>query len=32
MHDRARLDGIVVRNPFGQRTLAGDLRPLLGQT
>ena len=32
MHDGAKLDGIVVRNPFGQRTLAEDLRPLLGLT
>jgi predicted nucleic acid-binding protein len=30
MHDGAELDGIVVRNPFGQRALAEDLRPLLG--
>jgi predicted nucleic acid-binding protein len=30
MHDGARLAGIVVRNPFGQRALAEDLRPLLG--
>ena len=30
MHDGATLDGIVVRNPFGQRALAEDLRPLLG--
>jgi predicted nucleic acid-binding protein len=30
MHDGAQLDGIIVRNPFGQRTLAEDLRPLLG--
>jgi hypothetical protein len=30
MHDGAKLDGIVVRNPFGQRALAEDLRPLLG--
>jgi predicted nucleic acid-binding protein len=30
MHDGAKLDGIVVRNPFGQRALVEDLRPLLG--
>jgi predicted nucleic acid-binding protein len=30
MHDGARLDGIVVRNPFANRTLAHDVRPLLG--
>jgi predicted nucleic acid-binding protein len=32
MHDGAQLDGIVVRNPFGQRTLAEDLLSLLGLT
>jgi predicted nucleic acid-binding protein len=30
MHDGARLDGIVVRNPFGEHALIEDLRPLLG--
>jgi predicted nucleic acid-binding protein len=30
MHDGAELDGIIVRNPFGQCTLAEDLLPLLG--
>ena len=30
MHDGARLEGIVVRNPFANRALADDLRPLLG--
>lgn len=30
MHDGARLDGIVVRNPFADQALADDLRPLLG--
>jgi predicted nucleic acid-binding protein len=30
MHDGARLDGIEVRNPFADRALAEDLRPLLG--
>jgi predicted nucleic acid-binding protein len=30
MRDGARLDGIVVRNPFGERALIEDLRPLLG--
>jgi predicted nucleic acid-binding protein len=29
-HDGARLDGIVVRNPFADQALAADLRPLLG--
>jgi predicted nucleic acid-binding protein len=32
MHDGAQLDGIVVRNHFGQRTLAEDLLSLLGLT
>ncbi len=30
MHDGARLDGIVVRNPFAGQALAEELRPLLG--
>ena len=30
MHDGARLDGIVVRNPFANRALANDVRSLLG--
>jgi predicted nucleic acid-binding protein len=30
MHDGARLDGIVVRNPFANRALADDVRSLLG--
>jgi hypothetical protein len=30
MRDGARLDDIVVRNPFLDGDLAGDLRPLLG--
>lgn len=30
MHDGARLDGIVVRNPFADGALAEDLRLLLG--
>jgi hypothetical protein len=30
MRDGAKLDGIVVRNPFVDGDLAGDLRPLLG--
>jgi predicted nucleic acid-binding protein len=30
MHDGVRLDGIEVRNPFADRALAEDLRPLLG--
>jgi hypothetical protein len=30
MHDGARLDGIVVHNPFADGALAKDLRPLLG--
>jgi predicted nucleic acid-binding protein len=30
MHDGARLEGIVVRNPFADQALADDLRPLLG--
>lgn len=30
MHDGARLDDIVVRNPFVDGELADDLRPLLG--
>jgi predicted nucleic acid-binding protein len=30
LHDGARLDGIVARNPFADQALAADLRPLLG--
>jgi predicted nucleic acid-binding protein len=30
MHDGARLDAIVARNPFANGELAPDLRPLLG--
>jgi predicted nucleic acid-binding protein len=30
MHEGARLDGMVVRNPFADRALVDDLRPLLG--